>query len=302
MNIRSVFATLAAAVALFAGAASGQLEVRWNLAHSCVALLGPMEAQVRVTNLTGEELVFGPDGNASLAFWIDDGHGGWMPGNGRSVLRHEVRVPNGATGNMSVDISDGYTLLEARPYMVAPVVDFEGSRFTGTRRALEVQPGMIVAELKTGLASRGTDREASFRQIHRDGSWVAFFRLDAPSAAQCLGVYELGNLIHFVPPALMVDAEGNWHTLHQSAPDRFMHSVFTSDGSPVVREVYLAQAGAIRLERDDRGDVFVEGGTPFQVDPANPGKMVAPALPPTVPFRTLEDATPERAEKSSWWR
>lgn len=287
---RGALAAAVLAVAVSAGTATGQVDIQWFPAHHRVVLMGPMEAHLRITNLTGGELALGPGGNAGLSFILDDTHGGAVRGNGRELVRRPVRIPNGGTSEVTVDISDAYPIEHAQTYMAAPVLDIEGERFAGGRQALEVQPGLEIARRTTGLAARGNDREATLRLIHRDRNDYVFFRLDAPSAGQCLGVYELGSVIRFVPPAIETDAEGDFHVLHQSAPDRFVHSVFTAEGTPLFRDLYSAQAGAIRLERGDDGTVDVTGGSKFEADPADPGKLTAPALPPSVPYRSLGDA------------
>lgn len=288
---RGVLCAAALAVVLLAaGAARGQVDIRWLPAHHRVVLMGPMEAHLRITNLTGDELALGPGGNAGLSFILDDTNGGMVRGNGRELVRRPVRIPNGGTGEVTVDLSDVYHIERAQSYMAAPVLDIEGDRFAGERQALEVQPGLEIARKTTGLAARGTDREATLRLIHRDRSDYVFFRLDAPSAGQCLGVYELGSVIRFVPPVIETDTEGDFHVLHQSAPDRFVHSVFTADGTPLFRDFYSAQAGAIRLTRGEDGTIDVTGGSKFESNPDDPSKLTAPALPPSVPYRSLDDA------------
>jgi len=285
-------AVACAAVLLAAGAGTvhGQVDIQWVPEHNRVVLMGPMVAHLRIGNLTGGDLSLGPGGNAGLSFILDDTHGGTVRSNGRDLVRRPVRIPNGGTAEVTVDISDAYPVERAQSYMVSPVLDIEGERFAGNRQSFEVQSGLEIAQRTTGLAGRGTDRKATLRLIHRDRSDYVFFRLDAPSAGQCLGVYELGTVIRFVPPLIETDAEGDFHVLHQSAPDRFVHSVFTAGGTPLFRDLYSAQAGAIRLERNDDGSVDVEGGNKFESDPDDPGKLTAPALPPSVPYRTLGDA------------
>lgn len=295
-----------AGLALAAGAAWAQVDIKWNLDHATVPLMGAIDAHLKITNRTGEEMSLGPGGNTGLSFLVDDGNGGIVMPNGGELVKYPVRIANGGTGVVTVDLSDGYSLLRAQPYAVSPVLDLGGGeRFAGPRKTLDVQPGLEIARLETGLASRGTDREATLRQVHRDRSDVVFFRLDAPSASRCLGVYELGTLIRFAPPRLAVDGEGNWHVLHQSAPDRFVHSVFGPDGAPASRDLYTAQAGHIRLDVGDDGVAEVVGGNKFEASPDAPGTLVAPALAPSVPFQTLEDAGGSSAgskERSSWWR
>jgi hypothetical protein len=278
-------AVLAAAAAAFA-----QVDIKWTFDHQRVVLFGPMDAHLKIANFTGTDLRLGPGGNAALSFFVDDTNGGAVASNGRPMVRYPVSIPDSATAEVTVDLSDAYPIVRAQSYMVSPVLEVAGERFGGSRQALEVQPGLEVARLETGLERLGNDREATLRMIHRDREDIVFFRLDAPSAGQCLGVYELGTIIRFFKPRVELDVAGNFHVLHQSAPDRFVHSVFGGRGAPVSKELYTARTGAIRLVRDDAGVVEVQGGTRFELDPELPGKVTAPALPPSVPYKTLDSA------------
>lgn len=294
---RAWLAGVWAALALWGAAdvARGQVDIRWTFDHQRVVLFGPMDAHLRISNFTGAGLSLGPRGNAELSFHVDDTQGGAVRSNGRPLVRYPVSIPNGASAEVTVDLSDAYHIVRGQSYMVSPVLEVAGERFGGSRLALEVQPGLEVGRLETGLARLGNDREATLRMIHRDREDVVFFRLDAPTAGQCLGVYELGPIIRFFKPRVELDAAGNFHVLHQSAPDRFVHSVFGGSGAPVSKTLYAARAGGIRLVRDDDGVVDVAGGTQFEADPGLPGKLTAPALPPSVPYRTLGDGDGEEA-------
>jgi hypothetical protein len=147
-----------------------------------------------------------------------------------------------------------------------------------------VQPGLELLKRDYGMPSSSDARAVSLRLIHRDPGDRLFCRIDNSATGYCLGVYELGRVIRFFTPILEQDRDRAFHVLHQSGPDRFTHSAFNYDGIPLGVTNYAAEVGNIRLTRTENGAVEVTGGTAYVEDPANPGVLVAPALPPSHRF------------------
>ena len=146
-----------------------------------------------------------------------------------------------------------------------------------------------------GIPPGGGGGAVSFPSLLRDAPDNKFSHIDNPANGYCFGVYELGRLIRFQPPALEKDADDAFHALHQCAPDRYTLSIFTADGAPVKQTYYSAQAGKIRLEVQESGAVEVVGGFPFVEDENNPGILVAPALPPAHPYSVTVGELPRKA-------
>lgn len=61
---------------------------------------------------------------------------------------------------------------------------------------------------------------------------------------------------------------------------------------------YSGQVGSIRLARDDAGAVSVMGGTAYVEDQANPGMLLAPALPPSHPYQFLMGEFQKKGRKT----
>ena len=292
---RIVMGSWMAAVWVTGGVANAQLEVSWQLVHNRSVLMEPVFAVVRIAKYYGQDLDLTPLGNACLKFTVEDQPTSTVAETGRPLVSQAVMIPNGDTRDVEVNLLTSYRMLKSQTYMLAPYVEFAGQRFPAQRQALEIQPGLELLKRTYGIPSTGEARAVSLRTIMRDGSDKIFFRIDNPANGYCFGVYELGRLIRFQPPALEKDADDAFHALHQCAPDRYTLSIFTADGAPVKQTYYSAQAGKIRLEVQESGAVEVVGGFPFVEDENNPGILVAPALPPAHPYSVTVGELPRKA-------
>lgn len=281
---RTLISALILATAGLCAPARAQIELKWSLVHDRTLLMEPIRATVRIANYTGQSLDLTPNGNARLRFDVEDRPTSLVRETGQPLVRRPVIIPSGETRELEVNLLDAYRILKGQSYMVRPVLEFGGERFLGRRLALDVQPGLELLQRRFGMPNRADARIVTLRQLNRERTDRLFFRLDAPTDGYCLGCYELGRLIRFFVPRLEQDSEGVFHVLHQSAPDRFVHSRFDSDGTPLGTAFYIAEAGQIQLVRDADGRVTVAGGTPFEEDPERPGVLTAPSLPPSHPY------------------
>ena len=262
-------------------AASAQIEITWKLLHNRTVLMEPVRATVRIVNYSGQTLDLTPRGNARLVFEVEDQPTSTVAGTGQPLVQQAVIIPSSETREVEVNLLDGYRIVKGQSYMLTPVLEFAEVRFAGERLSLEVQPGLELIQREYGMRSAGDARTVSLRLIHRDGGDRVLFRIDNPVSGYCLGVYELGRMIRYFVPRLEQDRDRAFHVLHQSGPDRFVHSVFDFDGAPRETTFYSAEASGLRLQRTEDGGVQVEGGTAYVEDPANPGMLVAPSLPPS---------------------
>ena len=284
-----------------AGAASAQIELTWSLAHHRTVLMEPVRATVTIANRTGQTLDLSPRGNARLRFDAEDQPSSPVAETGQPLLAQPVIIPDGETRAVDVNLLTTYRLVKGQSYMLTPVLEFAGLRFFGRRLSLEIQPGLELARRDCGLPAAGTARTATLRLLNRDRSDRLFFRLDDSSTGYCLGVYDLRLVIRLFAPLLEPDPASAFRVLHHPGRDRFAHSTFGTDGAPLGTTFYGATVGSIRLASNERGDLEVQGGTPYVEDPENPGVLVGPELPPSHPYSTAlgEPAVPARAAPES---
>lgn len=266
----------------------------------------PVLATVHIENNTGRALDFSPNGNARLFFGIEERPSSTLAHNQQLLIERPVVIPNGDAREFTVDLLRSYSIRNPQPYMVYPRVEIDGTKaYQGMRRSLEVLSGMEILKKTYGIPGQNDAWEASLRAIHRDGGDRLFFRLDRQNPKMCLRGVELGRFVQLLAPQLQQDASGNFHVLHQMSPTRFVHSVFGPNGSSVETTFY-SSTGGIEMVRDG-GTWVVLGGTPFTVDPDNPGMLVAPALPSTggfemgaFPVKAKKGA--EKPSKPKWWQ
>ena len=290
------FPILVLLLALAASVAQAQVELSWSLVHNRTVLMEPVKALVRIANYSGHDLDLTPRGAARLSFDVEDRPTSNVKSTGTPLVRQAVIIPAGETREVEVNLLDAYRIIQGQSYMLTPVLEFDGLRFQGERLSLEVQPGLELLARKYGMPSSGEARAVSLRLIYRDRGDRLFLRIDNSSTGYCLGVYELGRVIRFFVPRLEQDRDGAFHVLHQSGPDRFVHSVFDYDGAPRGATFYSSEVSGISLVRDDAGGVRVEGGTAYEEDPENPGVWVAPALPPSHPYNMNLGELPEKGK------
>ena len=275
---------LAAAAWGVALAAAGQVELSWTLAHNRTLLMEPIRATVTLANYTGQDLDLTPRGNARLRFDVEDQPTSLVPSTGEPLVRQAVIIPDGETREVEVDLLDAYRIVKGQSYMLTPRFEVDGVRFLGERLSLEVQPGLELLRRDYGMPGSGQARTVSLRLIHRDRADRVFFRIDHATSGYCLGMYDLGRVVRYYAPRIELDREGVFHVLHQTGPDRFVHTSVDYDGGKRGMTFYVAEVGSIRFVRDDDGAVQVAGGTPFEEDPDEPGMLSAPALPPSTPY------------------
>ncbi len=309
MRMRILFLSLATAVGWgWASVAAAQLDLSWSFAHNRTVLMEPIRATVRITNHSGRDLDLGPGGNARLRFRVEDQPSSVVPATGEPLVRRAFSVPNGETREVMIDLLDGYRIVQGQSYMVSPLIEVGGMSFPGRRLALEVQPGLELLRRDYGLPAFGEARRVSLRTIHRERSDRLFLRVDNAATGFCLGVYDLGRLIRFFKPRIEQDRDGLFHVLHQSGPDRFVHSVFDFNGFPSGQTIYAGEMASLRLTRGDDGAVQVTGGTPYEDDPENPGMLIAPERPPSpsqhirmgeLPMKRQADREPARRRNRS---
>ena len=276
-------------------AAQAQVELTWSLANNRTVLMEPVRALVRIVNNSGQTLDLTARGNAKLSFDVEDQPTSTVPGTGKPLLQQPVLIPAGETREVELNLLDAYRIVKGQSYMLTPMLEFDGLRFLGQRLSLEVQPGIVLVQRDYGVPSSGDARQVSVRLVHRDRYDRLFLRIDNSSTGYCLGVYDLGRVIRFFTPCLEQGRDGAFHVLHQTGPDRFAYSTFGYDGAPRGVVFYAAQVGSIRLARNETGELEVQGATPYVEDPASPGMLVAPALPPSHPYNTTLGEQPAKA-------
>lgn len=269
------------AAALAASAAHGQVELKLRIANSTVLHMEPIHASLTVINGDGTDLSIGEtNGNSRLFFDIEVNPGRVVFRTDAPLFRKLASIPAHKSATLEFNLLPLYQLRAPGAYSVIARMHGPGGLVTSSRQFLDIVPGMAVASMaKTG---RDDVRYTyQLRTISRDRKEHLFLRVDDEARSLCYGVLDLGSLIRLVDPVLRSDGRGRVHVLHQSAPTRFTHSVFESDGEPISSKFYSGIASSVALQTTEDGDIVIAGALPYRGD-----KAVAP---PSVDARRIEE-------------
>jgi hypothetical protein len=248
----------------------------------------PIHASLTVVNGDATDLLIGEtNGNTRLFFDIEANPGLLVPRTEVPLFRHAASVPARKSGTLEFNLLPLYQLRAPGAYAVVARIQGPGGLVTSSRQFLDIVPGMAVAQMvKTG---RGDIRYTyRLRTISRDREEHLFLRVDDEARSLCYGVHDLGSLIRLVDPVLRSDGRGRVHVLHQSAPTRFTHSVFESDGEPIGSKFYSGLVSSVALETTEDGDIVIAGALPYRGD-----KAVAA---PSVDARRIEEMKNRRGQ------
>ncbi len=262
---RLVFALLCALCAALA--APAQVSLRIRLAHASVLDMEPAVVAVTIQNDTPQDLVIGGTNAAVLQFDIEESPGTLLRATGKPVLAEEVAVPARGSRTVETDLVQPYLLRKPGPYTVTAIVRWNDEVFASNRDYLDVLPGLEIRRLQALTSEKPPSKLTySLRTLGRERHQYLFLRVDNEAKSLCYGVYDLGTVVRMFEPQVKFDNAGRIHILHQSAPTRFTHSVFETDGVPVSTKFHGGKAAMIKLVVNREGEVKVEGGDLYRGD------------------------------------
>jgi len=238
-----------------------QIDLRLSVPHSRYIQYEAIEVTVEIENNSGAPLDFGGDGTSSLSFEVEQSPGrqlqAWRP----IAFPDGLRLRHGERGSRSVDVSRHYDMRSMGPYGLVAKVRAGDKSYTSARSYIDIVPGLEIASLSSG------DREFSLRTVHRGLGDFLLLRVNDVSKSLSLGVYDLGRLLRTYSPALRLDGAGHVHVLHQSGPNHYTHSTFSTDGTPLQRTAEYSATPA-QLDDDGTGNLVMRAGeTPETSDP-----------------------------------
>lgn len=293
-----------ALLALFAwaGTAAAQLDVKWSCATPKLLLFEPAKASVTVVNHAGVPLDFGPGGNAELSFEIEDAEHVRIAPTGRPVVTQTNTVAEDeGTLTLRVDLFSSYRLVREQHYRVTPHIRFAGTTFTAETKNIEIQPGIELVKRDYGMPDTREGRTVTLRMLNRNRELHLFLRIDSRDG-YCLAVHDLGSFLRSMAPRLERDAAGNFHVLHQTMPQQFVHSVHRADGRRESVMYYQGEASTVRLARGPGGTVEVTGGMAFLPAAVKAGYPDTGSRAVTDFSIDLPKRDPDTGKFKPWWR
>jgi hypothetical protein len=286
--------------------ARGQVELRLKIPSSIFLEMEPAVATLEIHNRTGEALRLGGESpTALLRLDIQRGSGEFVRPSEIPLVEEPVEIPPRGRRTLTLDMPQHYLMHRPGPHSVVACLDIEGELIHSERFLFDVVPGFelrrIEARVRAGEGEGAGRRHVlSFRSLARDREEWLFARFDEPAAGLCHGVYLLGPVLRAFEPQVEIDHDNLVHVLHQSAPQRFTHSVFALDGAPVSVRYYGGRISDARLETDDEGMVSPVGVVPYEGDPsAAPLRALTRVWDPSAPVATPPRSRSPRKSGSS---
>lgn len=256
--------------------AEAQIFVTLKAEATRYLLYEPLQVTVTLRNELGVPLILNSgEGSADLAFEIEQSPGRPLrPAAGRAAAEPRTVEP-WKTETLTIDLLREYEILRPGPYRIVARVTVGGIDFLSTPALVDVLPGLEIVRT-TAMAEDGSRRVLSLRTLVRDRHDYAFIQILDEDRSVCYATHNIGSIIRHFKPLLQVSSDQTVHTLHQSAPTRYTHSVTRLNGQPVSITYYsTSPVETARFRADRRGVLRVEGVLPYRGDP-----VVEPVRPP----------------------
>lgn len=248
-------------------AAQAQIQVSIRAKNSQYLRHEPLEVDVTLRNEMGAELVLGETGEAVFAFDIEEAPGSPLARNPGDFLPEPWRIAPWKSETRTFNLVRHYPIRKQGPHRIVARVTVGKIDFLSNRLMVSIVPGLEIAR-EAGLTEDGVRREFTLRTLVRDRFDRVFLLIRDEASGAEYEAQNLGTIVRFYPPQLLLSSDGTIHVLHQSAPTRFTHSVTTLDGRPVTTRFYSAPDKAkAKLVADRRGRVRPEGIAPYEGDP-----------------------------------
>ena len=236
--------------------ARAQVELTFQLPHHEALELEPLPAIVTLHNTGSQPLQ--REGDYVLTFDVVNPAGVQTSLRAGQAPYAPAELAPDARLTFTNDLSLLYKIQQQGPYTVAARLTLRHRAIVSGREFLDIMPGSEIA-FAEGVATDGSARRYSLRQLSRAKQSRLYFRVDDPEASLCYGVIDLGRQIPIRPPELRVDREGLVHILHLTGPAQFVHSVFGSNGEMVAQQTHPGDANAVRLVADEESGYRVDG-------------------------------------------
>ncbi len=259
----------AALLLLGLGAARAEVVLELRLKNTIVLHMEAIEAELTVRNDSGEVLVLGGgEKSVPLFFDIETDPTVLARRTDEPLLKEPVEILAGQTVRLNFDLLRLYEIRKIGNYKMKAAIELHGENLNSNRVFLDVVPGLDVGTVRIRPPGT-TDKRITYalRTLLRDRREHLLVRVDDEAEELCYGVFDLGGVMKNFRPQVKADADGYVHLLHQAAPTRFMHTVFSPDQRVINTEFFTGTPATIGLAMIEGGEVRVEGGQIYRGDP-----------------------------------
>jgi hypothetical protein len=284
--MKRLLLTLLALLAATLTAARAQIKVELELKRHYYVRYEALLATVKITNLSGRDLLLEDAESAWFGFTVTQGG----PENlisPRNTDYHlePLEIKIGETLRRQVDLNTLFPLTELAPYKVrATIFSKELKKYFGSNSAtFEITEGHVIKQQEVGvpetMANAGaTHRFTLLSSPGLDHEYL-YCRIEDMDTGKVFGTYRLGHLIDGTEPQMEFDATNTLNVLQIQGPKVYLLTQIGVNGECVGQAGYNAPKYKPMLKRDKAGGVVVIGATPIAPPPTlAAGSTPAPKL------------------------
>ncbi len=269
--------TLARALALAVGAlclfglhAEAQLSVSLTFERSSFLVDERAIATLKVTNLSGQELVLEEtrDGGAWCQIEVSAVQGASPSKLTNTPTIVPVYINSGETIARSIDVNALYSLSNPGQYRVKARINYgENTQFITPPVYFTMEPGKTIWTMTVGVPQgregSGNLRAFSVVSHQRKEGVFLFARLEDKDAGWRYPPYPLGRVLTAMEPQSQLDRDNNLYVFHATSDDSYVLSQLDVASGRFGQALYRSKtprAGRPRLERQPDGRLVIAGG------------------------------------------
>jgi len=268
MKLRLVLSAVFLVLALVPGHAqiSVQLEMRreWRfyIRHE------PIVATVKMTNLSGRNLLLKDAEAPWFSFQISQGGAENLisPRNPDYSLE-PLEIKIGETLKRQVNLNELYPLNEYGPYKIRATIFSKelGKYFSSAPANIEVSEGRVIWQQNVGvpetMPNAGSTHRMQLLTLQGAQHVYLYCRIDNPETGSVLCCYRLGHTIDNTTPQVQLDTTNTLHVMHLLGPKAYLLSQVGVNGEMHGRFNYIAPKAKPILRRDATGHIEIVGAT-----------------------------------------
>jgi hypothetical protein len=225
----------------------------------------PMEAKVRITNQSGQPLVFGKDEDW-LTFTIEGAKNQRVAKIGKVPVGGVFTADTQARTTAKFEIGPYFELSELGNYSITASVlikDWERTVMSEPER-FDVVRGTTIWKQEFGIPDPSGNEPPIARKYHliqsrNSDQLTLYLRITDASESRTYKVLPLGLVLTFGNPDERLDRVNNLHVLHQSGRQTYSYHVIDPVGEIVLRQTYQISSKP-RLVAGQHGEVLITGG------------------------------------------
>ncbi|MEI6344715.1 MAG: hypothetical protein WCP41_05065 [Verrucomicrobiota bacterium] len=284
-----------------------QLLVDFSLQRNLYIAYEPLLATVRITNLSGGNLLLADvEGKKWFGFQIETLDGRPIPPIDPNYEIEPVQIGAGESITRTVNLTPLYPLGDYGSYRVrATVYAAElGGYFSSPPMTVEITEGRMLWQQVVGVPGmgqgRGSERTITLLAQRLPDKTDLYLRIQDKNAGIVYCTSRLGDFISYGKPQVLLDSTNSIHILQNSAPRLFVYSKVGLDGKILSRISYNAPKTRPTLARSADGTISVFGGIPFDPHATPPPFQIAKLSDRPVPLPTPEAAPtpPSKGKKT----